>query len=159
MLGTRHSPGALTDAFGPLPRQARRALERSVEHVRLTTGDVLYRADESARWAWVVCEGSIAVGHRLLPSRHRGPGQWVGIVETLRHDVYSDIAWAEEPSLLLAVGVRELKALMDRVPAITSTVLRAVLTEAVDARSERSHANAAAQVVRCGDRTRAIRAA
>lgn len=160
MLGIRQAPGPVATAFEGLSRRELLLAERSFEQVTLDPGDVLYRPGDEARWASLVVAGSVATGHRFVASQRRSPGRWLGLVATLRREQHSETAWALEPSELLVIGVRELRALLAASPAVSSVVLRAVADDAAEARAMAEGRHSAASLsVGCADRARGSRAA
>jgi predicted MFS family arabinose efflux permease len=69
--------------FAPLPPQTLERLARSLEPVRVSAGDVLFRVGDEGDRFYVIESGQLAV-ELATGTKSEGPGRWVGEIALLR---------------------------------------------------------------------------
>lgn len=108
---------------------SRRQLDEFAKHsdeVQVEAGTVLAKEGTVGRELFVLVSGTATVSRKGRKLATLGPGDFFGEMALLDNQPRSATVVAEEPLVLLVVGVREFKPLLTSVPNLAEGLLRAM---------------------------------
>ncbi len=110
-----------------------------VDEIDVPAGKVLMREGDAGREFFVLVDGAIAIERRGTLIRTIEPGDFFGEIALLAEGPRTATATADSASTLLVLGHREFHSLMDRYPAIRTSVLEALAKRIRDLEPEAAH--------------------
>jgi CRP-like cAMP-binding protein len=115
-----------TPLLSDLGRRELEEVERLVDEVDVPAGRVLMREGEAGREFFVVVHGTVSIDRGGTRLRTMEPGGFFGEIALLAEGPRTATATTDGPATLLVLGHREFHSLMDRHPAIRTSVLEAL---------------------------------
>lgn len=114
--------------FAHLSNRHLAELAKHSEELRVDPGRVLAREGETGRELFVIASGKALVTRQGQQLASLGPGEFIGEMALLDGKPRSATVVAEEPMVLLVVGGREFKPLLQAVPSLAEALLASLAT-------------------------------
>ena len=128
-----------TPLLSDLGRRELEEVERLLDEVDVPAGRVLMREGDAGREFFVLVTGTVVIDRGGTRIRTMGPGDFFGEIALLAEGPRTATATADGPATLLVLGHREFHSLMDKYPAIRTSVLDALAKRIRNLEPEAAH--------------------
>jgi CRP/FNR family cyclic AMP-dependent transcriptional regulator len=110
-----------------------------VDEVDVPSGKVLFREGQRGEEFFVIVSGGVHVERQGRELATLGPGQWAGEIALVDGGPRTATGTTTSDARLLVLGHREFNSLLDRFPAIESTILRTLAKRVRDLDPDAAH--------------------
>jgi CRP-like cAMP-binding protein len=128
-----------TPLLSDLGRRELEEVERLVDEVDVPAGRVLMREGDAGREFFVLVSGTVGIDRGGTRIRTLEAGDFFGEIALLAEGPRTATATADGPATLLVLGHREFHSLMDKYPAIRTSVLDALAKRIRNLEPEAAH--------------------
>jgi CRP-like cAMP-binding protein len=128
-----------TPLLSDLGRRELAEVERLVDEVDVPAGRVLMREGDAGREFFVLVSGTVGIDRGGTRIRTLEAGDFFGEIALLAEGPRTATATADGPATLLVLGHREFHSLMDKYPAIRTSVLDALAKRIRNLEPEAAH--------------------
>jgi CRP-like cAMP-binding protein len=128
-----------TPLLSDLGRRELAEVERLVDEVDVPAGRVLMREGDAGREFFVLVSGTVGIDRGGTRIRTLEAGDFFGEIALLAEGPRTATATTDGPATLLVLGHREFHSLMDKYPAIRTSVLDALAKRIRNLEPEAAH--------------------